>query len=161
MSESDSPQTEPTKEPPKFNMQALISRLVSATTIFKGFATSDVESLIAASKKVKFKAGDNIFLAGDPAKEMFVLLSGEVFVWTDPPGRDQPLGTLSVGAHFGEMAIINSKGVRSTNVSASKDGLAIAFSPLRLHDAPSAEPMIYRNVARQLADRLAALEKNK
>lgn len=147
------------KEAPKFNAQELISRLVSATTIFKGFATSDVESLIAVSKKVKFKAGDDIFLVGDKAKEMFVLLSGEVIVWTDPPGREQPLGTLSVGAHFGEMAIINAQNPRTTNVSASKDGLAIAFSPLRLHDAPSAEPMIYRNVARQLADRLASIEK--
>jgi hypothetical protein len=161
MSESDVTTTEASKDPQKINAQALISRLVSATTLFKGFATSDVESLIAVSKKVKFKAGDDIFLAGDQAREMFVLLSGEVMVWTDPPGRDQPLGKLSVGAHFGEMAIINSKSLRSTNVSATKDGLAIAFSPLRLHDAPSAEPMIYRNVARQLADRLAAIEKNK
>jgi CRP-like cAMP-binding protein len=159
MSELDSPQNEPAKEPVKFNAQELISRLVSATTIFKGFATSDVEALIAASKKVKLKAGEDIFLVGDKAREMFVLLSGEVIVWTDPPGRDQPLGTLSVGSHFGEMAIINSQSLRTTNVSASKDGLAISFSPLRLHDAPSAEPMIYRNVARQLADRLASIEK--
>lgn len=156
MSEQDKPE----KDSPKFNAQALISRLVSATTLFKGFATSDVEALIAVSKKVKFTAGQDLFLMGDAAKEMFVLLSGEVMVWTDPPGRDKPLGTLSVGSHFGEMALINSKGTRTTSVTATKDGLAIAFSPLRLHDAPSAEAMIYRNVARQLADRLASLEKS-
>jgi molecular chaperone GrpE len=74
MSEQDKSE----KEAPKFNAQALISRLVSATTLFKGFATSDVEALIAVSKKVKFTAGQDLFLTCDAAKEMFVHLLHQI-----------------------------------------------------------------------------------
>lgn len=142
----------------KANLQSLLSRLVSATQIFKGLATADVELLIAASRKIKLTTGEDLFQIGDPAKEMFVLLSGELIVWTDASGKDSPLGHLKAGSHFGEMALLRSKGTRTTNVSVIKDGIAIAFSPLRLHDAPAAEAMVYRNVARQLADRIDALE---
>jgi CRP-like cAMP-binding protein len=146
------------QEAPKVNVQALLARLVSATQIFKGLATADVELLIAASRKVKLLEGDDVFLEGDPAKEMFVLLSGELLVWSAASGKGSPLATMRAGAHFGEMALLRAKSLRTTNVSVSKEGLAIAFSPLRLHDAPAAEAMVYRNVARQLADRLESLE---
>ena len=61
----------------------------------------------------EFKVGDVIFSAGEPAKVMYFILSGEAELNL----HGERLGTENVGGIIGEMSLINSD-IRSATVTA-------------------------------------------
>jgi len=66
----------------------------------------------------RFASGDFIVRKGDPAEEIYLLMSGEVSVTvTLPDGRRKRLSTLSAGMTFGELAIVD-RSDRSADVRA-------------------------------------------
>lgn len=71
-------------------------------------------------------AGDTVFVQGDPADCMYVVLSGEVeiTIGTAPPV------TLGPGDLFGELALLD-EGRRSGTAVAATDGIAVPIGRLR------------------------------
>jgi CRP-like cAMP-binding protein len=76
-----------------------------------------------------------------------------VNIWRSSGGTHLPLASLAVGESFGEMGLING-GKRSAGATAVEDTLALCISHERLHKSPRAALLLYRNLARGLADRL-------
>ncbi len=56
---------------------------------------------------VKLRAGDLVFMAGDPGTEMYIVQSGTVEVFTEGPRGSTVLAVMEKGDFFGEMALLD------------------------------------------------------
>jgi glutaminase len=87
----------------------------------RGLTPNEVATLESLLKSKSYRSGDLIIRKGDPAAEIFLLMSGEVSVRVDlPNGQIKRLSTLSAGMAFGEIAVIN-RTVRSADVYADTE----------------------------------------
>lgn len=128
-------------------------KVLSLSKCFKGFGLGELRQLLAISTKAVWKAGEDIFIEGDSGRDMFIICSGKVSIWRENAGDDLALASLSVGESFGEMALVD-VGKRSAGAKAVEDTLALRVSYDRLKEAPDAASLLYRNIAKALAERL-------
>jgi CRP-like cAMP-binding protein len=146
----------PTSRRPK-DLPLSVDRL-REVGLFGALSDSTLEHLTKDLAQLRFTPGDLVFKEGDPAREMFVVLDGELEVLKHSrKGRDARVAILGPNDAFGEMSIIDVQ-PRSATVR--------ALAPIRLlrlrtedldalyrHDLKS-YAIITLNVARDLSRRL-------
>ena len=98
-----------------------------------------------------FKAGDVIFRQGDPARELFIIQSGEVEIRLG----NRVLETLPQYSIFGEMALIDSA-PRSATAIAVSDAKLVPVGEKQFLFLISNTPHFALNVMRVMARRLRA-----
>jgi CRP-like cAMP-binding protein len=98
-----------------------------------------------------FKAGDVIFMQGDPARELFVVQSGEIEIRLG----NRVLETLPQYSIFGEMALIDNA-PRSATAIAVSDAKSVPVSEKQFLFLISNTPHFALNVMRVMARRLRA-----
>jgi predicted MFS family arabinose efflux permease len=76
--------------------------LLERPEIFEGAARPTLEALAAATIIDLVPAGTIVIREGDPADDLFVIVSGTVRV----SAREESLGELGLGDHFGEIGVI-------------------------------------------------------
>jgi|ERR1041385_6341731 CRP/FNR family cyclic AMP-dependent transcriptional regulator len=96
-----------------------------------------------------FKAGDVIFREGDPARELFIVQSGEIEIRLG----NRVLETLSQYSIFGEMALIDDA-PRSATAVAVSDSKLILVSEKQFLFLIGNTPYFALNVMRIMARRL-------
>jgi len=96
-----------------------------------------------------YKAGDVIFREGDPAKELFVIKSGNVEIRLG----NRLLDTLPDRSIFGEMALID-HGPRSATAVAITDTVVVPVDEKQFLLMVSRTPYFALNVMRVLVQRL-------
>ena len=128
-------------------------KILSMSKCFKGFGVADLKQLLAISTKAVWQAGEDIFIEGDSGRDMFIICSGKVSIWRQNAGTDLALASLSVGESFGEMGLV-CDGKRSAGAKAVQDTLALRICYERLMEAPDAASLLFRNIAKALAERL-------
>jgi CRP-like cAMP-binding protein len=131
----------------------IINKLLSLAKCFKGFGPNDLQGLLNISSKAIWRTGENAFIEGDQGRDMYVICSGKINVWRKSGGEQVSLARLSEGESFGELGLILSEG-RSACATALEDTVAIRIYYERLHQAPSAASLLYRNIAKDLAEKL-------
>jgi CRP/FNR family cyclic AMP-dependent transcriptional regulator len=85
-----------------------VKRILGQHFILKYLPIGDLELLshLAASKT--YKAGEYVFLKGDPGTAMMAVLNGRVKICTNSAeGREVVLNVISAGEVFGEIAMID------------------------------------------------------
>ena len=124
-----------------------------------GALADDVLSMLSSQlKQLRFSAGATIFSEGDAAREMYVVLDGEVEVLKNSKkGRVQRVALLGPNDTFGEMSIIDMQ-PRSATVRALGPAHLLKISTeemdaLYRHDLKS-YTLIVLNIARDLSRRL-------
>ena len=123
-------------------------------------AISDEDLAFLASRLVVLhpKAGDPVFHEGDPARDMFVVMSGEMEVLKrSQSGLDARVALLGPGDWFGEMSILDVQ-PRSASVRVLAPSRLLRISAADLdslyrHDT-KAYAIIVLNIARELSRRL-------
>src|SRR5438046_759387 len=86
--------------------------------LFGALSDDVLEHLTKTLKTVRAAAGDSVFKEGDPAREMYVVLDGEIeVVKKSRRGRDMRVAILGPSDCFGEMSIIDMQN-RSASVRA-------------------------------------------
>lgn len=131
----------------------IYAKLLSLAKCFSGFGMIELKQLLAISSKAIWEIGDDIFLEGAQGKDMFIICTGKVSIWRKNGEEKLALASLSEGESFGEMGLIRG-GVRSAGASALEKTIALRVISDRLHEAPTAAAILYRNIARALAERL-------
>ncbi|MFH1851402.1 MAG: cyclic nucleotide-binding domain-containing protein [Candidatus Neomarinimicrobiota bacterium] len=105
-----------------------------------------------------FNAGDTIFHEDDPGKSMFIIRNGMVDVAVRSGNKQVVIATLTEGAIFGEMALIDSR-PRSASVIARTKTVCVEISQMmfqkRMDDLPSWMQSFYHI----LVDRLRESDK--
>ena len=128
-------------------------KILSLAKCLRGFGLIDLEQLLSVSTKALWKKDEDIFFEGDSGRNMYIICAGKVGIWRKSSGRWLNLASLSVGESFGEMGLVDS-GKRSAGAKALEDTLALRISYDRLYEVPAAAAILYRNIARALAERL-------
>jgi len=105
----------------------------------------------------RYAAGTTIFNAGDPGDALYAIISGRASVILDIQGNETRLSSISAGAFFGEIALIDRK-PRSARVRADTEvDCAIldarAFEALQT-EHPAIAIKLLTNLARELSARL-------
>jgi CRP-like cAMP-binding protein len=126
--------------------------------LFGALSDDILDHLCATLKPHRVGAGDTVFREGDPAREMYVLLDGEIeVVKRSRRGRDQRVAILGPNDCFGEMSIIDMQ-PRSATVRALAPARLLRITTedmdgLYRHDLKS-YTLIVLNIARDLSRRL-------
>lgn len=128
-------------------------KIISLAKCLHGFGPVDLKQLLSVSSKVAWKAGEDVFFEGDSGRNMYIICAGKINIWRKSAGKSLSLASLSVGESFGEMALVDT-GKRSAGAKALEDTLALCISYEGLHKAPAAASILYRNIAKALAERL-------
>jgi CRP-like cAMP-binding protein len=122
--------------------------------LFEGLSDRELEAVAHAAKERRFDTGDTVVVEGEGGVGFFVVADGTARV----EAHGKRLGTISSGASFGEVALLDDSGRRSATV--------VAESPLRVYGltawqfTPLLEqhPSIAVKIAKMLARRLREAE---
>lgn len=126
--------------------------------LFGALSDDFLEHLTSTLTVSRFTVGDVIFREGDPAREMYVVLDGEIEVLKKSRrGRETRVAILGPNDCFGEMSIIDMQ-PRSATVRALGAARLLRISTeemdaLYRHDLKSYS-LIVLNIARDLSRRL-------
>ncbi len=127
--------------------------------LFGGLDESTLEILAAELPLHQVGVAEKVVSEGDPAKEMFIVVSGELEVLKkSPSGNEVRVAILGPGDWFGEMAIVDVQ-PRSATVRSLAPTLLLRMS------AENVDKLLYRrdlkaysllvmNIARELSRRL-------
>ncbi len=128
-------------------------KLISLAKCLKGFGVEDLRELLGISSKAIWRTGESVFVEGDQGRDMYIICSGKVGIWRKSGGERVNLANLAEGESFGEMGLIRG-GARSAGATALEETVALRIHYESLHQAPSAASMLYKNLAKELAERL-------
>jgi len=103
--------------------------------IFKELSYQQLVRILNVARQYSFDPGETIFQEGDEGDDLCVLLRGSLDLWKN----GVLVAELSVGAHLGEMALINSS-ARSTSAVATTSGRMLALSRSDFLDILHKEP---------------------
>jgi predicted RND superfamily exporter protein/CRP-like cAMP-binding protein len=137
----------------RMNAQALLR-----APLFRDLSRWEIRKVVVLGDLRPIAAGHAIVTKGDRGNEMFVVVSGQARVFDVlPDGTERTLTTLRDGDLFGEIALVGG-GVRTASVvaEAPTEVLALDFRALERirRRFPYTGSKIFRNLARNLADRL-------
>ena len=132
---------------------ATVLKIQEKVPLFRGMPMALLVRTLAICEQVTIEPGKNVFREGDIGDSFFVLIAGEVVVGKDRGGQWIELARLGVGDCFGEMALVG-KPVRSATVRASGQAVTMRFYREAVDAHAESAHIIYRNIARILAQRL-------
>jgi CRP-like cAMP-binding protein len=131
---------------------------ISKVSIFAALPEASLTRIAALAHRVDFDGPTVIFREGEAAKEMFVVLHGELEVRKrGRDGNDTRIATLRPGDVGGEMALIDiqprSAGVRALGPAAL---VVLTHSDIAslYRDDPEAYTIFIMNIAREISRRL-------
>ena len=130
-----------------------IIKLLSYVKCLKGFGVEDVRNLLSISSRALWQPGEHIFLEGDKGRDAFIICSGKVNIWRKNGSEKVSLANLTEGDSFGEMGLIRGA-ERSASATAVEPSVALRIKHGELHTVPSIAVVLYKNLARELAEKL-------
>lgn len=122
--------------------------------LFKGLSPSQVQAVLKACTPKRYQATEVVCASGTPSEEMYILLSGQLGVFTADGAQ---VATLDPVTTVGEMGLITKRdrvaAVKATNASSVLVLPKAALDYLMRHDA-DVQSRIYRNVIEVLSDKI-------
>lgn len=133
-----------------------------ASGLFGGFSQDRLERLAATLKVLRHSAGAVIVREGDEAREMFVVVEGEVeIIKRGKGGAEARVALLGAGAWFGEMSILDIQR-RSATVRTLRPSrlvrISLADLDLLYREDIKSYALLVLNLARELSRRLRAAD---
>ena len=108
------------------------------------------ETVRTYAEIVGFNPGAMLIEESAPDNDIYFILAGKVSIKVH--GREVAVRT--AGQHIGEMAMLNPSQRRSTSVIAMEEVVAARLSAASFIKIADGNPRLWRNIARELADRL-------
>lgn len=132
----------------------------SGLPIFNGMRPSQIQALSPFLDEITFREGDTIFLQGDPAVFLYILLSGEVTVRYKPyDGPALTVARITPGKVFGWSAALGRE-VYTSNAEAGQDGSAYRLRAAHLQKICQREPEAGAILLERLAASIAESMRN-
>lgn len=105
-----------------------VKRILGQHFMLKYLPPSDLEALSHLAASRTYKAGEPVFLKGDPGKAMMAVLSGRVRICSNSvEGREVVLNVIGAGEVFGEIAMIDG-GERTADAFAMEETELLVLS---------------------------------
>ncbi len=126
--------------------------------LFGGLDPTTLAEFVQRLPVLRIKPGDVIFREGDPGRELFVLLDGEMeVIKQSKTQRESRVAIFGPGDWFGEMSILDIM-PRSATVRALAPSRVLKMSASDLETLYRRDPKVYAilvlNIAREMSRRL-------
>lgn len=131
--------------------------LIEDISIFGGIDRTFVDRIIEHCDTMQRKAGELLYKEGDPATEIFIVISGKIKLVHNYAENPYELIELSEGNSLGETSVIGIEPHASTAVVTEDCELLVLSRNImnRIHEAePEVFTVLILNIARELARRL-------
>ena len=129
----------------------VIARMLSNFSIFQSLDRNNLKDIVSLLKLKKYSEGTVVLRKGEPAKNLYIILTGAVDVLDEEGVR---LSTLRKGDVFGEMSLISGEPVGAT-ISVVETATIIFIRGKDFRGVLNKFPSIQMYLARLLAQRLA------
>lgn len=122
--------------------------------LFAGIDPASLAPLAEASSVQSYAPGATIFMAGDEADGLRVVLSGQVRIWmSDREGHELTLAFLDCGDSFGEIALLDT--LPRTACATAREATVCLFLPASaMQTALSRDPELARHLVLSLCELL-------
>ena len=126
--------------------------------LFADLESTDIDRVLAAAQRRKFKKRETLFHQGDPGDSVFLLEKGHVAVRvTTSWGQDMTCEVLGPGQFFGELSIFTPRHRRTAAVVALDDVETLALTGTTLEELRHRHPEIGTSITIGLARRVDQL----
>jgi len=129
--------------------------LLRGLPLFAGFTDSELRLMAAACEERSYRKGQDVCREGDPGSAFYVVLGGELEVWTAHPDR-RVLNRLHVGDTFGEISLLL-QGPRTATVTASRSTRLLSLAKSDFEHFVSRNAYALERLVRSLCKRIVAL----
>lgn len=141
--------------PPTLKLDpALVEKIRERVPIFQGLVPDRLLRTLALAEQYPVQDGEAVFRQGDLGDSFYVVLSGEFAVERRSNGEVVELARLGAGSCFGEMALVAHHTRSATLRAVGGDAVALRFYRDHVDAMPEVASLLYRNIARILAERL-------
>ncbi len=135
---------------------ALLEQL-RATPLFAEVPVEPLKQLAATAERLTLAAGDQLIREGDPAEELFVVVSGELEIRKQSGNAEVALTRVGPGSIQGEMATFErSRRVASVYAVTDAEVLRLPFESVR--DMIAADPDVATALLRTVTSRMRGIE---
>jgi len=125
--------------------------------LMSGLTHREARIFALMSRLEQHAAGARIITQGDPSKDMYVIVDGELQAWIERDGQKRALSTMTRGATLGETGFFGQR--RTANVDTLSAARVLRFDSQDLERLRGRYPRIaatvFRNLNRIQAERLA------
>ncbi|MGH9242792.1 MAG: Crp/Fnr family transcriptional regulator [Acidimicrobiales bacterium] len=131
---------------------------LTSVELFANLTDDELGQLGRAAQRRRLFRNDVLFIEGDEADELFVVLSGRVAIANrSPDGRESLLALMEAGDVFGDMGLLDRLG-RSAQARAleTSEVLVIPYAPVR--EIYRSRPELLWGVVELLAGRLRSMD---
>jgi CRP/FNR family cyclic AMP-dependent transcriptional regulator len=126
----------------------LLLEVLSDTSLLRG--VTDLQNFVEVSELIEVSSGSEITTQGSPDNQLFVIVSGSFNILVN--GRQ--VATRRVGAHVGEMALVDPTARRSASAVAAEHSLVLKCSEEHFSKFANDHPKLWRRLAVELSRRL-------
>ena len=134
--------------------QYQLVRVIQKIRLFNGFDLEDIKCLLQTCNFKAYESGQEIYKAGEPSREMMILLAGKLNVMS---GGGEQLAEIGPGASVGEMGVFTDE-ARSASIVADEPVTVLAIAKMSLHKMLDANPGMHLkvlvNLVQVLSERL-------
>jgi cAMP-dependent protein kinase regulator len=129
--------------PPPDEEQEQQRRELQASTLFSSFEEQALEEILSSTSVRSYDEGDIIVTEGEPGSSLFLIVSGEVKVFTrGETGEHLPLAELGAGDFFGEVSLITGK-PRTATITAKTTVTAIELEKENVDRIAAKHPKVH------------------
>jgi HEAT repeat protein len=137
-------------------MQRLLA--LRQVSLLSGLSLERLQAVERIAREAEYVKGEVIVREGDPGDELYLLVEGSVdVVKSAGTPAEERVNALGVGAHFGEMAVLDGS-PRSATVVAASDARVLVLEGSRLRELVHEMPELAFDLLRVLAERLRRAE---
>ncbi len=121
--------------------------------VFRGLGDREIARVRGICRERRYGPGEAVFRAGDPSKELYVVMEGTVGIVAGEEGEHE-LAEVGAGDVFGEMALIDDQ-PRSAGAVCKGDCTLLAIAYGDMHHLMTEQPELGRKVMHNLASTLS------
>ena len=134
-----------------------IIRSLSKIPLFFGLEPAELRTVLSLCEAVDVRQGDSIFQQHDPSHNMYILLSGQVYIVTEKSGI---IATLTPCDIFGEIGLITQR-TRSASAVAKSDCKLFRIDHVEFNllagKKPRISTILMRNISANLANHVVRM----
>jgi CRP-like cAMP-binding protein len=131
-----------------------IADFLGTVPLFRELDRTALKSFAEITREHRYGKGTMIVSEGDPGEALYIVRAGEVkVVLAAEDGREVILGVLGVGAHFGELALIDGR-ARSAHVIATQTSSLLILRRADFRRQVEAQPAVAWALLTELSRRL-------
>jgi len=138
-----------------------LQAVIAAIPFFSSLGEPELDRLASTSTLHIFQPGETIIREGDPGRSVYLILHGQVRVFTrDYKGEELELAILGASQFFGEMSFLTGQ-PRSSHVEAKENSVLVELSYTIMHRLAQENPRVKETLLTYYRERVESTKKKR